>query len=54
MRFKIKLKQVIRPYATTEFEIDAFNAIMAERIFLMTHPEYDVPEWHLSIEKLRR
>ena len=53
MRFKIKLMQVVRPYERKEFEIEAFNALMAQRIFLMTHSEYDIPEWHISIEKLK-
>lgn len=55
MRFKIKVKQVIRPYETKEFEIEAFNAVMAERIFLMVdHPEYDKPEFHITVEKIKR
>lgn len=53
VRFKVKLKQVVRPYETKEFEIEAFNALMAERVFLTTHPEYDIPEWHITVEKQR-
>ena len=53
MRFKIKLKQVVKPYETKEFEMEAANAVMAERAFLMFHPEYDVPEWHIIVERIK-
>jgi hypothetical protein len=53
VKFKIKLRHVVKPYEEKEFEIEAFNAVMAKRIFLTFHPEYDVPEWHIVTEKLR-
>ena len=51
MRFKIKVKQVIKPYETKEFEIDAYNALMAIQIFETTHPEYTRPEFHITAER---
>jgi len=53
MKFKITVRQVVKPYKTESFTCEAHNRHMAKTLFIFLNPQYDKPEFHIIVEKCK-